>query len=86
MGRPEQGARAYFLRAAIDELVAIGAGREGDGVIDVLDDDLETTPELRPLSEGDWVDLPAGRYRVVGIYRRPAGGTIIETRYEGAVP
>jgi hypothetical protein len=82
------GDRALFLRAAIDELVALGAGREGDGIIDVLDDDLETTPELRPVHGGDWVDMPAGRYRVVGLYPRPGlpEATIIETLYEGPAP
>lgn len=88
--RLNPGERALFLRAAIDELVALGAGREGDGVIDVLDDDLETTPELRPLHDGHWVDMPAGRYRVVGLYRPlPSDGPgagVIETIYEGPVP
>lgn len=79
------GTRAYFLRVALDELVALGGGREGDGIIDVLDDDLETTPELAPVSGGTWVGLPAGRYRVVGI-RSNANAKILETVFEGPVP
>lgn len=73
----EAGDPARFTTEALSELVATGGGRVGDGVIDVVDEDLEGTPQAGQ----PWHDLPPGRYRVVGI-----DGTVLDCVFEGPVP